>query len=255
MNTSSEADGRLAVGLNYPTSSFKMSIGMTEAEARDRISGLIMRIDSSAGGGLMDLQLTPASGTANDNYGIYCQIPGGLGDLTGGLNAAASFTSYPLGSNYNVGISASGYSATIRNWAGYFGDDFTTFGLGTVGTGNVFVNDSLAVGVASPQAKIHVVGDGLIDGSFHITGGLLVDGDISGGATTRGSDSFTTTAQTDTVVIAGAGTGDFYFLQATGTGVLILADALSAEAISGKLVVHRGAAGTSGLTYNWFRIK
>ena len=116
----------------------------------------------------------------------------------------------------------------------------------------------------SEAATVTIVGEPTISDAAPITspyalwiksGTTFLNGDFQGSSTIRGAHSFTTTAQTDTVTISGATSSDFYYMQPVGTAALILADALRAEAITGKLVVHRGVAGTSGLTYNWLRIK
>ena len=70
-----------------------------------------------------------------------------------------------------------------------------------------------------------------------------------------GSDAFTTTATTDTVTITGAATTDLYFVTLTGSAAPGATDAYVVQATATGFVLHRGAAGTSGLTYNWFRIK
>ena len=85
--------------------------------------------------------------------------------------------------------------------------------------------------------------------------GIDTSGAMKGGATLRGSDSFTTTATTDTVTVAGGASTDYYFVQATGAAAPSANDAMRIEALTGKFVVWRAASGTSGLTYNWFRIK
>lgn len=92
-------------------------------------------------------------------------------------------------------------------------------------------------------------------GQSTFDGDLHPNSTLTGNALIRGSDAFTTTAQNDTVTISGASISDYYFVQATGTGTLILADEMKVEATSTGFIVHRGVAGTSGLTYNWFRIK
>jgi hypothetical protein len=80
-------------------------------------------------------------------------------------------------------------------------------------------------------------------------------GDIGGSPRFVGSDAFTTTAQNDTVLITGAATTDIYMVTITGNAAPVAGDPLRAEALSTGLAVHRGASGTSGLTYNWVRIR
>jgi len=74
----------------------------------------------------------------------------------------------------------------------------------------------------------------------------------SGGA---GSDAFTTTAETDTVTITGAAATDLYFITLTGTAAPSANDAITVESTATGFVLHRAASGTSGLTYNWLRIR
>lgn len=70
-----------------------------------------------------------------------------------------------------------------------------------------------------------------------------------------GNDAFTTTATTDTVTVATGLSTDHYQITLTGTAAPVAADQCTVEALVGKFVLHRSASGTSGLTYNWLRIK
>ena len=102
------------------------------------------------------------------------------------------------------------------------------------------ISDSGAFGHASPTDAYRVSSKGVIS-------------QRSGRAS--GSDAFTTTATTDTVTITGAATTDMYFITLTGSAAPGATDACRAQATATGFVLHRGAAGTSGLTYNWFRVK
>ena len=84
---------------------------------------------------------------------------------------------------------------------------------------------------------------------------IWTEGTINASSTMAGSNAFTTTAETDTVVVAGAAATDLYQIVLTGTGAPLAADACKVQARSGDFVVHRAAAGTSGLTYNWLRLQ
>lgn len=69
----------------------------------------------------------------------------------------------------------------------------------------------------------------------------------------RGSEGFSGTATTDTVTVANGLSTDLYFIQLTGAAAPSANDMHRVEALNGSFVVHRSAAGTSGLTYNWRR--
>lgn len=102
--------------------------------------------------------------------------------------------------------------------------------------------------------------DTLTSGVATITTGtvttLTASTNLIAGSTVRGSDSFATTAETDTVTISGALDTDYYFLTPTGSSIDADSDdLLMAEAGTGQLIVHRPANGTSGLTYNWLRVR
>ena len=70
-----------------------------------------------------------------------------------------------------------------------------------------------------------------------------------------GTDVFTTTAATDTVVISGATVDDIYFITGILTSAIDQQDILQWESLAGKLVVHRMASGESALKYAWVRFK
>lgn len=85
---------------------------------------------------------------------------------------------------------------------------------------------------------------------------LAYIGTITGTATTRGQDAFTGTAEHDTVTVTGASVNDLYFITYTGTAAASANDTSPrVEATGTGFIVHRAASGTSGLTYNWFRMK
>jgi hypothetical protein len=84
---------------------------------------------------------------------------------------------------------------------------------------------------------------------------IFSSGTTNNSSVSAGSNAFTTTATTDTVIVSGSANTDLYWIQLTGTGTPAATDAHKVEALSGSFVVHRGAAGTSGLTYNWKREK
>lgn len=93
-----------------------------------------------------------------------------------------------------------------------------------------------------------------LKGATTITGTLTTTGAISLPSTVIGENVFTTTAETDTVLITGALATDTYFVCGQFTSAIDQQDILQWEAISGGLVVHRMASGESALKYSWLRI-
>ena len=92
------------------------------------------------------------------------------------------------------------------------------------------------------------VGDAL-----DVTGISTFDGYITGSSASRGSDSFAGTALTDTVTVSDATVNDFYWITKTGsTGTT---DNITVQATATGFVLHRTVGTTSGLAYNWLRIK
>lgn len=93
-----------------------------------------------------------------------------------------------------------------------------------------------------------------ITGNTTVTGTLTTTGAVSLPATVIGENVFTTTAETDTVLITGALATDTYFISGQFTSAVDQQDVLQWEAIEGGLVVHRLASGESALKYSWLRI-
>jgi hypothetical protein len=93
-----------------------------------------------------------------------------------------------------------------------------------------------------------------VTGNTTITGTLTTTGAVLLPSTVVGENVFTTTAETDTVVIAGALATDTYFISGQFTSAVDQQDILQWQALDGKLVVHRMAAGESALKYSWLRI-
>lgn len=83
---------------------------------------------------------------------------------------------------------------------------------------------------------------------------LTLSGDLILPSTVIGENVFTTTGETDTVVIAGALATDSYIVSGQFTVAIDQQDILQWEAIAGGLVVHRMASGESALKYSWLRI-
>ena len=119
-------------------------------------------------------------------------------------------------------------------------------------------------GVASAQYYTHdylltaptigLKGTTTITGNTTITGTLTTTGAVAFPSTVVGENVFATTAETDTVTISGALATDTYFISGQFTSAIDQQDILQWEAIAGKLVVHRMAAGESALKYSWLRI-
>lgn len=94
------------------------------------------------------------------------------------------------------------------------------------------------------------------------TGGYLHDNDIeltagtlNASSTMAGSGAFSGTNTTVTVAVTGGATTDLYFITLTGTASPAITDAVRVDAQTSQFVLTRGAAGTSGSTFNWLRIK
>ncbi|MFH2031998.1 MAG: hypothetical protein ABIJ40_15485 [Bacteroidota bacterium] len=110
-------------------------------------------------------------------------------------------------------------------------------------TGLGFVLSTIAGGGAS------------FNGAFSSGAITMSAGVFTGNALTRGTNSFDTTATTDTVTISGAAIGDYYSITLTGTAAPLAADAIRLEKTTTGFILWRSASGTSGLTYDWFRQK
>ncbi len=70
-----------------------------------------------------------------------------------------------------------------------------------------------------------------------------------------GTDAFTTTAEKDTVVISGASSKDSYWIQPIGETLDAQDIQFQKVSKTDTLIVIRPASGTSGLQYEWLRIK
>jgi hypothetical protein len=95
----------------------------------------------------------------------------------------------------------------------------------------------------------------ITDGHTDFSDAITIGTNLIGGSQLRGSNAFTTTATTDTVTVTSAEITDYYWVQLTGTGAPGATDAHRLQITATGFVLHRGAAGTSGLTYNWLRVK
>lgn len=87
---------------------------------------------------------------------------------------------------------------------------------------------------------------------------IAVDGSYTANAFVRGTASFTTTGVRAAVYIAGAQGTDFYVatpIAASGTTLPVAGDLLAVYAKTDSLIVCRAAGTTSGLSFNWIRLK
>ena len=82
-----------------------------------------------------------------------------------------------------------------------------------------------------------------------------VDGVYKGNANTRGTNTFTTTAAADTVVISGVTTASIFVVSAKHTAAADTSDILTWEARTDTLFVRRNTGGTSGLGYSYIRFE
>jgi len=121
--------------------------------------------------------------------------------------------------------------------------------------GDVIVGDDLTVvgGVATGE-DLEVTGNIYATGNIEATLDLVVESDIVLAATIAGQDTFTTTAEADTIEILGALDTDLYFVNGVG-GSVDQQDVLQVEAKDDTLIVHRLENGASALVYNWFRVQ
>ena len=152
-----------------------------------------------------------------------------------------------VNSKITLGFSAAGTWSTTSTPT-YF--TFSTTPTGSTTQAERMRIDSsgyIGIGDATP-AYLLTVGSGDLFG-------VNSSGEIIGNSVTRGSNSFTTTATEDTVTITGTSVNDYYQITLTGTAAPAATDAIRLEKISTGFILHRGVAGTSGLTYDWWRVK
>lgn len=86
----------------------------------------------------------------------------------------------------------------------------------------------------------------------------LTAGTITGTATMRGHANFTNTEKVVKVYIPGITSNSYFFVQANqadSTSTVLAADNFTTYVKTDTLVVVRSASGTSGLHFDWFRIK
>ena len=87
------------------------------------------------------------------------------------------------------------------------------------------------------------------------TGSTLdIDGVVEGTASFRGTNSFTTTAAADTVVISGVDANSIFVVSGKYTAGVDQQDVLQWEAKTDTLIVHRLASGENNLAYSYIRI-
>uniref|UniRef100_A0A6H1ZP07 Uncharacterized protein n=1 Tax=viral metagenome TaxID=1070528 RepID=A0A6H1ZP07_9ZZZZ len=171
--------------------------------------------------------------------------------IFGNLFAQEGYLDYKgtMTNSLTIGSSGSGYDALF--WSGTAGDylqwDASSVVLNVVGT-----NATTAVNVS--DGNVTITDDLTVSGTTTLTTPRLAS-IYADSAVVIGVDAFTTTAETDTVTIAGALATDIYIVSSKYTAGVDQQDILQWEALAGKLVVHRLASGESALGYTWIRIK
>jgi len=192
--------------------------------------------------------------TDDTSYAYYSYIGGaGTGKkwnlyTDGGENLFKSksyFETSPLSTSYHastvVGIKANG-RAVLNMITPNANDSYVMFG-------NANGNNRGWVAYTNTTEIISLYG----------TNGILMENDMTlgasivGSARVRGSDAFTGNETLDSVVVASAISTDIYIV--TPTGATAEPEQLTVIAGTGYFLVRRPIGTTSGLTYNWFRIK
>lgn len=169
-----------------------------------------------------NLLLVGGSGIEDNSYGGYIRI----GGTSGAINMASA--------NSNV----------IR---------LTPASQVVVGATTTKANQAFLTVNANGTADTLMMARNDKNSTLDSTAMVFADGSVQFGTASGGSDAFTTTAETDTVTVVGAGVNDIYTVTLKGTAAPAAADLCAVEALAGKFVVHRSAAGTSALAYYWRR--
>ena len=97
-----------------------------------------------------------------------------------------------------------------------------------------------------------------VTGAITATGGLTLIQPATGSSIVRGHASFARTQKVVKIKIAGVTANDYFYFQMNGTDsttALNAADRLKSYVKTDTLIVVRPASGTSGLEFDWFRIK
>lgn len=225
------------------------------------------------------------SGSANTAVGH-----GALGaTITGGLNTAVGYAS--LAANTGTNNTALGYSSLNYNSTGTnnIGIGFNSASTNTTGSYNVAVGpnalfynstgtNNIAVGYAAGyyetgsnklimSNKVGGADTAIIYGimgatpaasTLQLNAAVTVANTLTGNALMRGSATFTTTGTRVAVYIPGCATTDYCFVQITATGGTdrpVVGDVCSVYPKTDSLIVQRQAGTTSGLAFDWFRIK
>lgn len=187
------------------------------------------------------------------------------------------FTPFIFAQLGNIHVCAD--TTELKNWEGSGVVLLDSYGNGSVNGGGLFHRIDSTYAEGSYAFDYAGLGGlqwariGLIDPD-PVLSSLTVTGAITAGTTTTGLSSvlraatlsldslvsigidiFTTTAVTDTVVISGATVDDIYFVTGNLTVAIDQQDILQWQALAGRLVVHRIAAGESALKYAWVRFK
>lgn len=205
--------------------------------------GFVGYVGLEDGTGNLKFASTSSSGSANGNVTLLNRLyfePDGDAIISGGSKAPMSGT-----------ISISGKDLVISREGTIANSDSSAALRIVTGLGDLLLKNRAGNGV---EVKINTSDDmeliTLATASVSIT-----NGSFAGNSLIRGLDQFSGTSPTDTVLVSGGTTSDFYFiefisaLEATITSRWV-------EALTDKFVVHlEGTITTGNDFYTWFRLK
>ena len=174
--------------------------------------------------------------TTSNNYEGYLQAGNGL----------MAFTSR---TSLQLGDATSGSSVDIGSYSGYSGVINVV-----AGTAGRFIE----IPLRNYSTEVDTSAQ-FLDSAKHNTFAIGSRGTISLRDTVAtGQHAFTTTATVDSMAVTGGLSTDYYFVTpqfVEGTTTFNANDALYAQAKTGWVIVMRNAGGTSGLKWNWLRVR
>ena len=224
--------------------------------------------------GTLSAELRTNTSLSNHFFGLGSGSSNTTGSYNSFLGTSAGYSNTTGSYNSFLGTSA-GYSNTTGYYNSFLGMEagrFIAGGIGANATGStsIFIGQ-ITKALADGQTNQIVIGDTVTGkGSNTVVLGNALTTDVylssdsgatvhagvfAGTSLTRGSDAFVTTATSDTVTISTAAVTDYYVITLTGTAAPAATDAVNLQKTATGFILWRGAAGTSGLTYNWFRSK
>lgn len=182
--------------------------------------------------------------STHTEYSILKDIPAGTTVST----AIADLTwLYPVGSATSASSTITTLTATTAN--------ITTANVATTlslpGTSNTIVKTTGNRNSVTLSNSL-AVGDTLVAPIVSITYPLITTGVVAG------SSNFTATRKVVKIPIAGVTSNDRFFIQSyqtDSTTAVLAADKLSAYPKTDTLIVIRPGSGTSGLKFDWYRVK